>query len=168
MTRLHAQPYDMDASGFYFETAEEYKKLADANKNAFGQPVEEYEIQFIDGERIDCELAKALGLNQVNLARFFEVVNEWEDHDKVRFIIANGECGYSFDLAHFDPDSADIDEYQVESLRELAEMFVEDGLFGDVPKAFENYIDYDAIARDLSIDYGTCEIAGTRYAYRCG
>lgn len=168
MTQLHAQPYDIDANGFFFETAEEYEKLASNNKNAFGQPVEEYEIQFINGERIDAELAKALGLSQVNFARFLEVVDEWEDYDKVRFIIANGECGYNFDLDHFDRDTVDIDEYQVDNLRELAQMFVDGGLFGEVPKAFENYIDYDAIARDLSIDYSTCEIAGDTYAYRCG
>ena len=59
MTQLHAQPYDLAANGFYFETAEEFTVKAKANRNDYGQEVEEYEIQFIDGDHIDCDLAKA-------------------------------------------------------------------------------------------------------------
>ncbi|WP_299297215.1 hypothetical protein [uncultured Tateyamaria sp.] len=37
-------------------------------------------------------------------------------------------------------------------MRELTEDFVEQGLFGDIPEPLHFYIDYDAIARDLSVD----------------
>ena len=43
---------------------------------------------------------------------------------------------------------------------------VDEGLFGDVPPQFQFYIDYDAIARDLSFDYTETEIAGERLIYR--
>ncbi|MEP3296768.1 MAG: hypothetical protein ABJO27_09875 [Pseudoruegeria sp.] len=66
MTQLHAQPYDLSAAGFCFQTAEEYAEKANALRNDYGAPVEEFEIQFIDGEHIDCELAQAIGLNQAN------------------------------------------------------------------------------------------------------
>ena len=36
------------------------------------------------------------------------------------------------------------------------------------PENFQHYIDYDAIARDLEIDYGDCVIDGERLIYRCG
>ena len=62
MAQLHAQPYDISANGFYFETAEEYAAKANALRNDYGDPVEEFEIQFIDGEGIDCDLAKAIDL----------------------------------------------------------------------------------------------------------
>ena len=52
MTQLHAQPYDISAQGFYFDTAEEYRQKAAKNRNDFGGIVEEYEIQFIDGDSI--------------------------------------------------------------------------------------------------------------------
>jgi antirestriction protein len=45
--------------------------------------------------------------------------------------------------------------------------FADDGLFGEFPESLSHYIDYDAIARDLAIDYAMTDIAGTRYAYRC-
>ena len=64
MTQLYAQPYDLSAIGFYFETAEEYTAKADALRNDYGEPVEEFEIQFIDGDDIDSELAKSVGLTQ--------------------------------------------------------------------------------------------------------
>lgn len=79
MTQLFAQPYDISANGFYFETAEEYAAKAKALRNDYGDPVEEFEIQFIDGDDIDCDLAKAVGINQANFTRFFEILDEWEE-----------------------------------------------------------------------------------------
>ena len=52
-------------------------------------------------------------------------------------------------------------------LRELAEHFVDEGLFGEIPEHLAAYIDYDAIARDLDMDYAEAEIAGMRLIYRC-
>lgn len=94
---LYAQPYDITATGFYFETAEQYAALAAKVVNDYGERVEEFDIQFIDGERIDAALAEALGLNQANLGRFFEVTEAWEEHEKIRCIIAMRE-GIGFDI----------------------------------------------------------------------
>jgi len=168
MIRLFAQPYNIDANGFFFESVEEYKTKSQGNRDRFDNPVEEYEIQFIDGDRLDAEFARAFGLNQGSFGDFLRFADEWEDHEKIRFIIAVGECGYDLDPICEDINQFDIDIYDVDSLKELAEQFVDDGLFGEVPTAFSNYIDYEAIARDLSVDYATTEIAGDRLAYRCG
>jgi antirestriction protein len=78
-----------------------------------------------------------------------------------------GECGYSFDLKSGAPDDFEVDIYELDSLRELAEQFVEEGLFGEIPKHLENYIDYDAMARDLGMDYSETTIDGKRLIYRC-
>jgi antirestriction protein len=165
MTQFYAQPYDITANGFYFESVEDYDTKASALRNDYGDAVEEFEIQFIDGEAIDCELAKAIGINQANLAQFFDCVEKWDEDEKRIVVIALGDCGYPFD-PDMVPADYDIDIYPVESLNELAEQFVEEGLFGDIPKALENYIDMDAIARDLGFDYSEAEIAGQRLIYR--
>ncbi len=117
---------------------------------------------------IDCELAKSIGINQANFKRFYELVDEWQDHEKIRFIIAVGECGYSFDIDNDDINQLEVDIYEEASMKELAVRFVEDGLFGEVPESFQYYIDYDAIARDLAVDYSDTTIAGLRLIYRCG
>ena len=167
MTQLHAQPYGISANGFYFETAEEYTSKADALRNDYGDPVEEFEIQFIDGENIDCDLAKAIDLNQGNFTRYFDIVGEWEVWEKILVILAVGECGYSFDDSP-SPADFEIDIYEVNNMRELAEQFVDDGLFGELPEAFQHYIDYGKIARDLECDYSQTVINGSPLIYRCG
>ncbi len=164
-TTLYAQTYDISATGFYFTSPEEYDERANALTNAHGDPVEEFEIQFIDGEDIDCALAAAIGINQANFCDYLDCVEDWEDWQKVNTIIAVGECGYNFD-AQVDPDHHGIDIYYVETLRELAEQFVEEGLYGDIPESLQFYIDYDAIARDLGIEYSELTVAGARLVYR--
>ncbi len=49
-----------------------------------------------------------------------------------------------------------------------AAKFVEEGLYGEIPEPLRNYIDYDAVARDLSVEYGDIQLNGNRYIYRCG
>ena len=168
MTQLFAQPYDNSATGFYFETAEQYAAKAAKARNDYGQPVEEFELQFIDGELLDAEFANAFEVNQVNFERYLELVDEWEEHEKICFIIAVGECGYSFDIVSDDICLLDVDIYEEGILRDLAIRFVEDGLFGEVPESFQYYINYDAIARDLAADYSETVIAGNHLIYRCG
>lgn len=167
MTKLYAQPYDITASGFYFETVEEYSIQASELKNSYGQPVEEFELQFIDGEEIDADLFKALGVHQGNFPAYLEALKEWSEDEKVKVIIAVGETGYKFNLGEDTPDQFDIDLYELDSLKELAEKFVEEGLYGEIPATIQNYLDYDAIARDLGMDYREIRIDGTNYIYRC-
>jgi len=164
---LYAQPYDIDATGFYFTNEDDYKAKASTCRKSYGDLVEEFEIQFINGEAIDAALAEAWDLNQANFARFLDIVDEWDDHDKERFIIAVGECGYAFDPANCHPNDFDIDLYTVDTLKELAEQFIDDGLFGPIPDQLAFYIDYEAIARDLAVEYAMIDIAGQRYAYAC-
>ncbi|MEP1572796.1 antirestriction protein ArdA [Roseibium album] len=164
---FYAQPYDVSAEGFYFRTMEEYEAQIGTIKNSFGQQVEEFEIQFIDGGTLDSELARAWGLSQASVASFIEAAEKWDEEDKIRFILAVGECGYFFDPENVDPSDFDVDIYRSDSMRDLAIEFVAEGLFGEVPSHLEAYVDYDAIARDLAIDYSEAIIAGERLIYRC-
>ena len=163
--QLHAQPYDISAAGFYFDSYEEYANKALKLRNDHGDPVEEFEIQFIDGDDIDCDLARAIGLNQANLKQYFDAVEGWDEDDKTRVILAVGECGYVFEDST-QPGDFDLDIYPFDTMRELAAHFVEEGLFGDIPERLQFYIDYDAIARDLSMDYAEAEVAGSHLIYR--
>ena len=167
MTTLYAQPYDLSATGFSFETADEFSEKIKTIRNDFGQKVEEFEIQFIDGEEIDCALARAWALHQGNCVHFLTAAEEWDERQKQHFIIAVGECGYPFDPEKDDPDDFDVDVYPEQSLREFAEVCIEDGWFGPVPEALAPFIDYDAVARDLGVDYSEITIAGESFVYAC-
>ena len=162
---LYAQPYDMDATGFYFKSAKEFAEKRDKLTNSFGDPVEEFEIQFIDGDDLDAALAEAIGINQASFDDYLTCAESWEDYQKINVIIAVGEGGYTFD-AQRDPDHYGLDVYYADSLRDLAGQFVDEGLYGDIPEQLQYYIDYDAIARDLAVEYTETVIAGERLIYR--
>ncbi len=166
MTQLFAQPYDISANGFYFESLEEFQAKMKVALNVYGQPVEEFELQFIDGDHIDCDLAKGWGINQANVGSYLDAVETWDDHDKRVFIIAVGEAGYSFDPETVSPNDFDVDVFHAQSMVDLAEDFVAEGLFGDIPDHLSHYIDYEAIACDLAVDYTETEIAGDYLIYR--
>ena len=166
-TKYFAQPYDMDAKGFFFCNQEDYLAKRKACKNAFGYEVEEFEITYYGEDDLDHALFEALSINQANILSFMAKVDDFDDHQKTALIIAVGECGYYFDIRHDDPDQFDVEIYSDMTMKELAEQFVDEGLFGEIPKALEFYIDYEAIARDLAYDYTETTIAGERYIYRC-
>lgn len=167
MTTLYAQPYDFSATGFYFDSFEEYNSKSIALMNEYGEPVEEFEIQFIDGDGIDCQLFEALSINQCTIKDYFEAVETWNEDQKIKVIIAIGEVGYSFDLSSNSPDDFDVDLYECDSMRELAEQFVDEGLYGAIPESIQYYLDFEAIGRDLAMDYAQIKIDGTNYIYRC-
>lgn len=167
MTTLYARAYDISATGFCFDSAEAYDAKVKLAVNDYGQPVEEFEIQFIDGSDLDCALAGALGINQANFGRYFELCESFDDWQKIKAIIAVGECGYCSKIIDENEDFEDIEIYEMQSIRELAEHFVDEGLMGDIPENLSRYFDYDALARDLEIEYSEIEIAGTRYVYAC-
>ena len=44
-TTLYAQPYNLDASGFYFGSMAEYTEKSEGLTDRYGSPVEEFELQ---------------------------------------------------------------------------------------------------------------------------
>ena len=101
------------------------------------------------------------------MAAFFAALDAWDEHQKRCFIIAVGECGTRFNAASDHPDDFDVDIYEMDSLVELAEHFIDEGFYGDIPEALSCYIDTQAIARDLAVDYSEITIAGQRFVYAC-
>jgi len=166
--QFYAQPYDISARGFNFVDAETFQTKSYALHNRYGDKVEEFEIQIIDGNPLDIALFKAMRVHQGDICQFIVKCDEWDEFEKLQVIIAVGECGYSFNFVKDEPNEFDVDIYEIDSMKELAEQFVDDGIFGNIPEHLENYIDYDAIARDLNFDYVETKIAGKRLIYRCG
>ena len=77
------------------------------------------------------------------------------------------ECGYDINFRDIDPDDLDIEFYEMDNMTDLAEQFVDEGLFGDIPEKLQFYLAYDKIARDLSFDYSETVIDDTNYIFRC-
>ena len=158
--------FDSYSKVLYFRSFEEYQQKSSTLRNDYGAPVEEFEIQFIDGDDLDCDLFKALDIHQGNSDAFLTACEEWDENQKIKVIIAVGEAGYSFDPRKDDPDDFDIELYELDNLKNLAEQFIEEGLFGEIPENIKFYLDLDAIARDLGMDYSEIRLNGTNYIYR--
>lgn len=167
MTTYYAQPYDLHAAGFYFEDATSYLAKIETITNDYGDRVEEFEIQFIDGESIDAKLSTAIGLDQCTILKVMTYIDDWNEEQKLNVILAVGECGYSFDIKSSVPEDFEIDLHADMTLSDLAYIFVDEGMFGDIPANIITYLDFDLIARDLGYDYTEITIAGVNYVYRC-
>ena len=157
----HATPYDISASGFYFQTYEDYLEKSASHRNDYGDPVEEYEIQFIFGDNY--RLFEAVGVNQANLKDWFDSFEELEDNDAIKAIYLAEDLGYAMD------DILDrLDEvilFEGTAL-EYAEIYLEEtGLLEQIPESLRYYFDTESFARDLMLngDIASLEIDGTHY-----
>ena len=108
---FHATPYDVSAKGFYFSTYEQWVERAAKHRNDYGEPVEEYEIQFIDGDSY--ELFNAIGVNQANLERWFTEFEELEGEDRIKIIYLLDHAGYNLENALDNIDDVSLFEGRV-------------------------------------------------------
>ena len=78
------------------------------------------------------------------------IFNDLDDDDLVKLQYLIDYHGYNtFDAVD---KIEDVELYEDMNLTDLAETFIDEGLFGDIPESIANYIDYDSIARDLGYD----------------
>lgn len=153
MSTFFAQPYSLDAVGFYFDTLEAYAEKSECLLDAFGNPVEEFEIQFIDGD--DCELFSACGINQGNLAMWFETIADLSDQEKTALFYLRSVLGYNLENALDRLEDVNLSEG---NLKDVAETLFDEFYLNDVPESVRAYIDYEKYARD-------CEIGGDLYEF---
>jgi hypothetical protein len=178
MATLCATPYDISANFFYFDDYETYQEKAKALRNAYGQPVEEFEIQFIDGDDWETELAKHGHLNQANLETYFGLLDSIEeDRDRAGA------------LELLDNMHETLEEIAARPLHELADrivMEVGDGytspeqvydelgqymveatcIFENVPETVQEFFDIRAYGRSFFYNgYSHEKYMGTTYVF---
>ena len=139
MTTVCAVPYDTSAPAFYFNSLEDYQQ-----QYAKQLPVEEYEMQFIDGD--NPQLFNEALICQASIDVWFDALKDVQDDSDhgiaIRYLLS---LGYSLSEAL---DHAD----DVQVYRGKASDFAYD-LYSDtdIQPHLLNYIDYNAIARDLEL-----------------
>ncbi len=111
--------------------------------------IHDYELPFNVSEYADLE--------EINdLAKQFDNMDE-QEIKKVNYLINYQGEDMKKALDHHE----DVYLYENMDYKDLAYEQVDEGLFGEVPEHLANYLDYDAIARDLEYDY--VEIDGDLY-----
>jgi len=159
MPTLHATPYDITHSGFYFDSPEEFTERMEK------APFEEVELQFIDGSEEECLIFKLSKPHQGNVAGYFESIEAGYDGHRLAALSYLVEYrGLAWEDAAQSPD--DVDVYEM-TIKELAEHFAEEGIYpAGVTEQILPYLDYDLLARDLSMDYAEITCLGATYCVR--
>lgn len=160
---LFAQPYDTSASGFGFSTEQEFFDAYNARK-----PVEEYEVDFIDGDENALAVYNMLRRTGFDYIAYFHILEVLEDDyepDEQRLARALAEAE-KFDPARL--STADDFREQMDDFID-AGWRVEDGSIEDVlisnysPGSIpldemEMYFDWESYARTVEINGGAIEI----------
>ena len=145
-TVFYAQPYSVDAKGFYFDSFEDYTTKQARCRDRFGNAVEEFEIQFIDGP--DADLMTACRFDQSTL-HWLEDLDSLDDWQKpaVFFLLDNGM------VSDVGEAIAKADEVCLSSgsLLDAATDLFDECYAHQIPESLRVYIDYEAFARDLRL-----------------
>ena len=153
--QIFANPYAYGASGFYFEDLQDYKDKYKKNYHG-GQLVEEYSFEFIDGDKSELAIWRAMGgdTDFVDLKKYFKIVETFDDDDTVKLYFL------------MEYENQDLEE----ALENLDEVYMREGEGGYKEKVLENYawdwveehgmpsnaydyFDYDHYGRELRWDY---------------
>ena len=148
MTKLYAQPYSTEHTGFYFDSMEEFDEGME-KLNAKG--CEEVEIQFIDGDDHHPSLFRAANIDQGNIDIWFEELEDLDVQDATRVCFLLDFMDLDDALSRFDEvylHYGTAEDYAQEIIEETTE----------IPSHLQYYIDYEAIARDMKINGEIIEI----------
>ena len=140
MLNLYANPYSCDATGFYFTSMDEFE--AEYEKHL---PVEEYMIEFIDGDDDERRLFDAVKPSG-NPAEFFDALDDLDSEARVVAYEYLRGVGCDHDEALRKVDSVCV---FYGSEEDYAGECVDEGMYGVVPDALKTHIDYASIANDL-------------------
>ena len=164
MTVLHAQPYNLEAAGFYFDDATDYEVKAEGRTDRYGCPVEEYEIQFIDGEDADAQLFNVCGINQVTLNLWFDEIEPLDDWQKPALFFLVSQRGYDVRDALQKLDEVTL--YEGELLEAATELF-DECYAHEIPEKLRFYVDYERFANDCRLGGDMDEFQFDGETYTC-
>lgn len=157
--KFYANPYNIGANGFYFESNDEFLEKAAALRDDFGSPVEEFMIDVIDGTQEELELVNAIGVDQCNIKEVIEYIDTSDESEwPALFFLIDNNIVNSFEDAKDKIDEVCVTESRL--IDAASELF--DECYGDsIPDNIKCYIDYEAFARD-------CEIGGDMREFEFG
>jgi len=146
MSKLYANPYNFSAKGFYFDSHASYVEQSENLQDEYGNLVEEFEIDFIDGD-LPC-LFKACEINQCTLELWFdriETLNESEQAElyyRCEFLSQSAEEA----LDNLNQDGSLSQSTLIDYSHECID---ESGELEKLPEHLQRYFDYAAYANDL-------------------
>ena len=161
-TELYAQPYNRDAKGFNFKDMAQYQVQANNRLDGYGNLVEEFEIQFIDGD--DSELFKACQIDQTNLDTWYDEIESLDEFDKLNLYYLTTVAGYTLSDALLKIEEPSI---QYQPLIDAATELFDECYTNEIPVNIRFYIDYNKFARDCELNGDLVEFEYQNRTYTC-
>lgn len=134
----------VDIKVAHYDESGEYIPYYEEN----GIMYEEVAIHDYETDITDLKINEYEDIDALNeLAKEIETLDEYDRYILNAIIDARGE-----DLKSALDHIGEATFYPGYTLEQVAEELVDDGCFGEIPESIACYIDYEAIARDLSMD----------------
>ena len=153
MAKLYANPCDITATGFYFDSFEEFEEKSKRVRNDNWQLVEEFEIEYIEGD--NPKLFAAAEIDQAKLEIWFDeldhIADDSDEGIAIRYLLENVLLSLDDALRRYHEVliyRGDIEDYVVGLIDEHF----------DLPTIAVRYFDYKAFARDLVMGGDVAEI----------
>lgn len=162
IAQYFANPYDTEATGFYFTSHEEYAEKSAALLNRSGAPVEEFMINYIDGD--DAQLFEACKITQSNLELWFDEVESLEDYEKAALFYLTSVNGQDVRKAL---DNMEDYSFSKGCLLDAATDLFDERYLNGIPEGARYYIDYEAFARDRALNGEMYEFTFNGETYTC-
>lgn len=161
-TVFYAQPYSLDAKGFYFDSFDDYTRQQAQCRDRWGHPVEEFEIQFINGPDPDLYRTAELDQSTLHWLDDLERLDDWQK-TAVFFLLDNGMVP---DIGTAIAKADEVSIYPGTLLDAGTEVF--DLCHAhQIPEGLRIYIDYESFARDLRLNGDLIEFAYQGEAFTC-
>ena len=139
-----------------FELSQAVSEVLSEGEEASGS--EDHEETFITDYEADISIDEYDDIYRLN--ELAETMNSYNNEDLLKLqllsyegydereVMSKGLDTYEVEIHDYSGDKSFTDVYEL-----LAHDLVSEGAFGVIPSHLENYIDYSAIGRDLSMDY---------------
>jgi len=146
MCVLYANPYNTSVNGFYFNSYEEYKAKSSTHVDPFGLPVEEYEIDYVDGDLH--ELFEVCNIDQLTLPLWFNEIATIDTSDQVELFYRCDNLGQDPQEALYELNS-DGSIYTGSSLNYVYDYVEDSGMLNALPQNIQRYFDFESFAGDM-------------------
>lgn len=149
MTELFANPYDTSVTGFHFTSNEEYQDKSSKLINDYGHPIEEFEIEFIEGDL--SELFSVCNITQCTLDLWFDDIESLTEPEQTEIYYRCDQLGEATQQAlnNINSDgyifSGSALDYALEYINDL-------GIIDCIPESIQRYFNHEAYARDLELN----------------
>lgn len=146
--QYYAQPYNPGAVGFYFSTEAEFEE---GMKKLKRKGIEEFELQFINGDDADADLFNQLKINQMQVGLWFNELQPLSEHEKAG-IYGLHVSGYS-DIEEMIEKVKDDNPVIFEGTAlEYAREYVDDVGVENMGESKHRYFDYEMFGQAIKND----------------